>query len=181
MARTILQWGEAGTQGGQFNLPWGIAVDAQGAVCRRLAQRPHPEIHPDGQFVSSFGESGQGEGQFHRPSSVAVDSEGHIYIADWSNERVQVLGPDGSFQLLLRGQATLSKWAEEYFAVNPEEWQTRVSSNLIRPCHRTSTRPTTSRPRPSRISGGRCQSRSIERIASTSLKLTGTVQIYQKT
>ena len=30
-------------------------------------------------------------------------------------------GPDGSFQLLLRGQATLSKWAEEYFAANPEE------------------------------------------------------------
>ena len=88
---------------------------------------------PDGQFVASFGESGQGEGQFHRPSSVAVDSEGYIYIADWGNERVQVLGPDGSFQLLLRGQATLSKWAEEYFAVNPEEWQTRISSNLMPP------------------------------------------------
>src|SRR5215813_14008132 len=35
-----------------------------------------------------------------------------------------------------------------------------------RPCHHTSTRPITSRPRLSHISGGRCQSRSIERIAS---------------
>ena len=57
----------------------------------------------------------------HRPSSVAVDPEGYIYIADWGNERVQVLGPDGSFQLLLRGQATLSKWAAEYLTVNPDE------------------------------------------------------------
>src|SRR4029450_10421144 len=43
------------------------------------------------------------------------------------------------------------------------------------PCHRTSTRPTTSRPRPSRISGGRCRSHSIERIASMFRKPTGTV------
>ena len=105
-----------------------MAVDAQGDVY--VADWRNDRIQkftPDGQFVASFGESGQGEGQFHRPSSVAVDTEGYIYVADWGNERVQVLGPDGSFQLLLRGQATLSKWAEEYFAVNPEEWQTRVS------------------------------------------------------
>jgi DNA-binding beta-propeller fold protein YncE len=86
---------------------------------------------PDGQFVARFGESGQGAGQFNRPSSVAVDSEGYIYVADWGNERVQVLGPDGTFQLQLRGQATLSKWAEEFFAANPDEWQTRVIANLI--------------------------------------------------
>jgi DNA-binding beta-propeller fold protein YncE len=130
----ILQWGAAGTQDGQFNLPWGIAVDAQGDVY--VADWRNDRIQkftPGGQFVASFGESGQGEGQFHRPSSVAVDAEGYIYVADWGNERVQVLGPDGSFQLLLRGQATLSKWAEEYFAANPEEWQTRVSSNLMPP------------------------------------------------
>ena len=63
-------------------------------------------------------------------ASVAVDVEGYIYVADWGNERVQVLGPDGSFQLQLRGQATLSKWAEEFFASNPDEWQMRAISNL---------------------------------------------------
>ena len=130
----ILQWGEAGTRDGQFNLPWGVAVDTQGDVY--VADWGNDRLQkftPAGQFVARFGESGQGEGQFHRPSGVAVDPEGYIYVADWGNERVQVLAPDGSFQFQLRGQATLSKWAEEYFAANPEEWQTRQISNLVPP------------------------------------------------
>ena len=75
--------------------------------------------------------SGDGDGQFYRPSAVAVDPAGYIYVADWGNERVQVLDPDGSFQVMLRGQATLSKWAEDFLAVNPDEKVTREMSNLI--------------------------------------------------
>jgi DNA-binding beta-propeller fold protein YncE len=132
--RYLLQWGAAGTNHGQFNLPWGVAVDTEGAVY--VADWRNDRIQkftPDGQFMARFGESGQGEGQFNRPSSVAVDAEGYIYVADWGNERVQVLGPDGSFQLQLRGQATLSKWAEDFFASNPDEWETRQISNLMPP------------------------------------------------
>ena len=128
----LSQWGEAGRGPGQFNLPWGVTVDAQGSVY--VADWRNDRIQkfsPSGQFLASFGESGEGNGQFHRPSSVAVDPEGCIYISDWGNERVQVLGPDGSFQLQLRGQATLSKWAKEFLAVNPDEKETREMSNLI--------------------------------------------------
>jgi DNA-binding beta-propeller fold protein YncE len=128
----ILQWGEAGMQDGQFNLPWGVAVDAQGKVY--VADWRNDRIQKftsDGQFLARYGESGHGNGQFHRPSSVTVDADGYIYVADWGNERVQVLGPDGSFQLALRGQATLSKWAEEFFASNPDEARTRAMANLI--------------------------------------------------
>ena len=79
----------------------------------------------------AFGESGDGDGQFNRPAKPAVDSQGYIYVADWGNERVQVLGPDGSFQLKLRGEATVSKWAREFLDVNPDESLTRDQSNLI--------------------------------------------------
>lgn len=126
-----LQWGGAGTGAGQFQLPWGIATDAQGDVY--IADWRNDRIQKftgTGQFLASFGTSGQEPGQFQRPSSVAVDDAGYIYVADWGNERVQVLGPDGSPQLVLRGQATLSKWAEEFFAANPEEWETRQQSDL---------------------------------------------------
>lgn len=126
------QWGEAGQEHGQFNMPWGVTVDAQGSVY--VADWRNDRIQkfsPTGQFLASFGESGEGAGQFHRPSSVAVDPEGFLYVADWGNERVQILGPDGGFQVQLRGQATLSKWAEEFFAVNPDERETRAMSNLI--------------------------------------------------
>ena len=36
-------------------------------------------------------------GEFNRPSGVAVDKDGDIYVADWLNNRVQVLTPEGRF------------------------------------------------------------------------------------
>jgi len=128
----VRQWGSEGTGAGQFQLPWGICVDAEGYVY--VADWRNDRIQKftaEGEFVAAFGHSGAGEGAFHRPSGVAVDTAGNIYVADWGNERVQVLGPDGSFQLLLRGQATLSKWADEFFAANPDEWEVRQQSELI--------------------------------------------------
>ena len=44
---------------------------------------------------------------------------------------MQVLRPDGGFQQVLRGQATLPKWAEEFFAANPDEMKERMESNLL--------------------------------------------------
>ena len=132
--RYLLQWGEEGSGEGQFNLPWGAAVDGQGDVY--VADWRNDRIQKfasDGRFLASFGESGEADGQFHRPSGVAVDAGGYIYVADWGNERVQVLDSDGNFRLKLRGQATVSKWAEEYFASNPEEKRERDRSNLIPP------------------------------------------------
>ena len=128
----IAQWGSEGGGEGEFNLPWGIAVDSKDDVY--VADWRNDRIQkfsPDGQLLAIFGEPGTSDGQFHRPSDVAVDSEGYIYVADWGNERVQVLGPDGRFQLKLRGQATVSKWAAEFFAANPDEVETRDIANLI--------------------------------------------------
>ena len=62
---------------------------------------------------------------------MAVDRDGKIHVADWGNERVQTLNPDGSFHRLLRGEATLSKWAEEWLEVNPDEYNVRKSSELL--------------------------------------------------
>ena len=130
--RYIRQWGEFGGGQGQFNQPWGVTVDAHGDVY--VADWRNDRIQKftaDGEFLASFGEAGEGDGQFHRPSSVAVDSEGYIYVADWGNERVQVLGPDGSFLFKLRGQATLSKWALEWYAPDPDRLEQREKANLI--------------------------------------------------
>ncbi len=128
----IANWGSFGSGDGQFNLPWGAAVDSDDNVY--VADWRNDRIQKfdnDGKFLAAFGISGGGEGQFMRPTSVAVDPDGFIYVADWGNERVQVLGPDGSFQLILNGEATMSKWGEEYLASNPEERAERDVSNLI--------------------------------------------------
>ena len=128
----IGKWGAQGSGPGQFNLPWGAATDARGNIY--VADWRNDRIQKfsgDGEFLAAFGSSGYGEGQFQRPTSVAVDDEGFIYVADWGNERVQVLDPEGGFQLLLRGQATVSKWAKDYFEANPEEKAERDRSQLV--------------------------------------------------
>ena len=128
----LSQWGEPGAGEGQFDLPWGITLDSQGDVY--VADWRNDRIQkfsPEGRFLAAFGESGDGDGQFYRPAKAAVDQEGHIYVADWGNERVQVLDPDGRFQLKLRGEATVSKWSQEFLDVNPDESSTRDQSNLI--------------------------------------------------
>ena len=128
----LTTWGEEGSGPGQFDLPWGATTDADGNVY--IADWRNDRIQKftsDGEYIAAYGESGDGDGQFHRPSSVAVDSDGKMHIADWGNERVQILEPDGSFHQLLRGQATLSKWAEEWLEVNPDEYGVRKESQLL--------------------------------------------------
>lgn len=128
------QWGSFGAAPGQFNLPWGMTTDRAGQVY--VADWRNDRIQkftPDGEFLAAFGSSGDGEGQFNRPTQVAVDDAGRIYVADWGNERVQVLDSEGNFLLLLRGQATVSQWAQDYFDSNPEERAERDHSNLRPP------------------------------------------------
>ena len=129
----VASFGSPGDGPGEFNMPWGVTLDGEGNIY--VADWRNDRIQkfsPDnGEFIAAFGESGDGDGQFHRPSSVAVDDEGLIYITDWGNERVQVLGPDGEFLENLRGQATLSKWAMDFYAANSDEWEARQKANIM--------------------------------------------------
>ena len=129
--RHLLSFGSAGSGDGELNMPWGISVAPDGSIF--VADWRNDRIQrfsADGEFIAKFGESGDGDGQFSRPSGVAVDAEGNMYITDWGNERVQVLGADGSHLMTLRGEATLSKWAYDFLAANPDEVETREISNL---------------------------------------------------
>ena len=116
---------------GKLNLPWGLTVDSQDNVF--VADWGNDQIKKfssDGKFLAQYGSSGRGAGEFTRPSSVAVDNDGYIYVADWGNERVQVLDHDGRFVQKLRGEATHSKWAEDFLGVNVEEAEARARADL---------------------------------------------------
>ena len=129
--KLLLAWGEEGCGDGQLNLPWGIAVDSDDSVYVSDWRNDRIEKYDsDGNFIGRFGRSGHGDGQLRRPAGVAVGPDGYVYVADWGNERVQVLGPDGSFQLKMRGEATLSKWANDFYEANPDEKQARDASVL---------------------------------------------------
>ena len=129
--RYLGKWGGVGSGDGEFELPWGIAIDQVGDVY--VADWRNSRIQkfdPDGTHIATWGTPGHGDGEFHRPSGVGVDREGNIWVADWGNERVQVLGPDGSFRAKFRGEAGLSKWAEDYFTANQDELEERKKANM---------------------------------------------------
>jgi DNA-binding beta-propeller fold protein YncE len=135
----IGQFGGLGSGDGQLNTPWGIGLDKEGNVF--VADWRNDRIQsftPDGQWLASFGQPGSGGdasiarwhggirvvprpvGLFNRPSGVAVDKDGDIYVADWLNNRVQVLTPEGRFITEFTGDAGLSKWGVGKIESNPD-------------------------------------------------------------
>lgn len=55
------------------------------------------KFDPDGNFIGTWGGEGSGPGQFNVPHSIVADAKGLLYIADRSNQRIQVFDPDGKY------------------------------------------------------------------------------------
>ena len=54
-------------------------------------------------IVPSTLRSGTAPGELSRPAGIAVDAGGNVAVADWGNDRIQVLAPDGSPLAVLAG------------------------------------------------------------------------------
>ena len=122
----LSHWGSKGIAEGQFNLPWGIDTDnAENVYVADWRNDRIQRFSEDGKFIDMYGSSGSDDGLFNRPSDVAVDQDGFIYVADWGNQRVQLFDHHWNFQASLRGQATVSPWAQEYLEANADELDAR--------------------------------------------------------
>tara|TARA_Y100001960_G_C14762939_1_gene875157 strand:+ start:2077 stop:3093 length:1017 start_codon:yes stop_codon:yes gene_type:complete len=127
----IESFGSYGSNPGQFNLPWGIGISHIGEIyVADWANDRIQRFSSEGEYISTVGSSGRGEGQLLRPSGVTVDEFGYFYVADWGNERVQIFDNHGDFLQSLRGEATLSKWAQSFMESNVDERDTRKNANL---------------------------------------------------
>jgi sugar lactone lactonase YvrE len=51
----------------------------------------------DGKFISAWGTAGAGPGQFVGPHSLAMDSKGRLFVADRTNNRIEIFDKDGKF------------------------------------------------------------------------------------
>ncbi len=96
-------WGEFGTAPGQFNEPWGLAVDGEFVYVADTWNHRIQKFTLNGGFVGTFGQSGSidgGEaslGLFFGPRSVVLLADNRLLVTDTGNHRMQVLTRDGEF------------------------------------------------------------------------------------
>ena len=75
-----------------------------GRACRRLARVAWVLLYAwpltvfaQGLWIADFGSVGSGNGQFNAPSGIAVSAAGQVYVADASNNRVEVFNGSGTY------------------------------------------------------------------------------------
>ena len=91
----LSEFGEFGSDEGQFNNPAGVAVDSSGRVL--VADSSNDRIVVLDFDGVSFTYLDAYTADLSGPTGLAVDAAGNIYIADTGNDRIAVLSPDGSF------------------------------------------------------------------------------------
>ena len=115
------KWGANGSTQSQFSSPNGVAIDSSGNIY--VADGTNNRIqkfNSGGAFVSMWGwgvddgysglqvctaadvpcqagASGSGNGQLNFPYGVAVDSSDNVYVADFSNHRIQKFSSSGAY------------------------------------------------------------------------------------
>ena len=99
-----------------FNRPTNVAFRSNGNlyVSDGYVNSRIAEFTPDGYYVRHWGRKGTGDGEFNLVHDVQVDSRGRVYVADRSNERVQVFDANGKY--LAKWTGIGSPWGLYYSA-----------------------------------------------------------------
>ena len=83
-----------------FNGMADVAVAKDGDIFIADGEGPNTrvvEFTSAGEFVKWWGGNGAAPGQFRMPHSIAIDTDGRIYVADRSNDRIQIFDASGGF------------------------------------------------------------------------------------
>jgi sugar lactone lactonase YvrE len=88
--------------------PTACAVAANGDIIIADGHWPRPSTAqqdgdrlvrytPEGRFVRDYGKLGRGPGEFMGAHALAVDSQGRLFVADRSNNRIQIFDKDMNY------------------------------------------------------------------------------------
>jgi ABC-type Fe3+ transport system permease subunit/DNA-binding beta-propeller fold protein YncE len=100
MGKLVAQWGQRGTNAGQFIMPRSVAVNSHGDyLLTEYTEVDRVQIFSgrEKKLLLAFGHEGEGNGEFSRPEGICVDSADRIYVADSCNHRIQIFSPDGKW------------------------------------------------------------------------------------
>ncbi len=105
--KLLTQWGQRGTNAGQFMLPRGVAINSKGEFLvseyaenervQRFVVNRGPGTKATFELIGSIGRPGNADGEFNRPEGLCVDAQDRIYVADSCNHRIQVFDAAGKF------------------------------------------------------------------------------------
>lgn len=79
-------------------LPIFFAMTSRGGPLESIWARLNPFAYA--RIGTAFGEEGSGPGLFDDPRALAVDSGGNLYVANYSDGRIQKFDPSGEFSFL---------------------------------------------------------------------------------
>ena len=94
----IQSFGSLGTGLGQFNRPFGVAIDDGHILVVDWGNNCIQKFSSDGRFIAVVGTKVSGQLQFSNPVGIKINPQTkRVYVADRCNNRVQVLQPDLKF------------------------------------------------------------------------------------
>ena len=76
---------------GHLSNPGGVITDLSGFIlASEHGNNSVSVFDKDGRFIHKFGSYGSATGQFSNPYGIAVSPKNDVYVADFSNNRVQI-------------------------------------------------------------------------------------------
>ncbi|MEZ4620121.1 MAG: NHL repeat-containing protein [Caldilineaceae bacterium] len=137
-----------GAGDGQFNEPWGVAIDQAGRIYVSDTWNGRVQVFDsDGKFVEKWGTFNTTNGELadayalFGPRGIAIDMEGNVLVADTGNKRVIKYTPDGQLIQQVGGGGVIGGRFEEPVGVavslvdGAVMWPTPGIS-AFRSCHR---------------------------------------------
>jgi DNA-binding beta-propeller fold protein YncE len=126
---------------GQFNEPWGVAVDAEGAIYVADTWNGRIQVFDaDGDFQRSWGYYNTTNGELgdpyamFGPRGITIDADGNLLVADTGNKRIVRFAPGGEFIDQVGGGGVILGHFEEPtdVAVDPRDGSIFVADNWNR-------------------------------------------------
>lgn len=119
---TLGEEGVAGWDAAHFNQPTDVAVAPDGTfyVSDGYGNSRVAKFAADGTFLMDWGRKGKRPGEFDLPHGLALDDAGKLYVADRTNQRIQIFNSDGEL---------LRLWGAEQLGRAGRPWGLDVSSD----------------------------------------------------